>query len=513
MDDISYVTTFLILIISVILIYLTWFYYESFQYWKRRGIPYIKPIIAPFGNTLKIYQGKATFGEVFADAYLNLKKRGERHGGMYYLHSPFYIPVDPDIIKKIVISDAHYFANHGMYINPEDDILSGHLFNMEDKAWKVLRTQTPSIFTSSKMRNMYLTMQKMVDPFLMWLDKYAETQEPVDIKNVLTRFTTDIISACAFGIDTNTLKKENEDILYHSRKFFDYQWGLFRNTIVVAIPRHILQAFKFRIFPKNTEKYVVDMFTNIYKYRKQNGVNRNDLMNTFMRLTEKNEDLKDFTGKNRIEPLDMNQLSSHLFLFFCAGFETSSSTQTFALYELAKNPNCQTKLRNEINSVLAKHDNKMTYDAIMEMKYLEHCIDETLRIYPIFPIVLRRCREDYEILDTGYTIEKGTYVMVTNMGIQRDPEYYPNPLQFDPERWTYENSLNRPFVANLPFGEGPRICVGKRFGLLQSKLGIATLVKDYEVTLSDRTKKGFKFVSSELILRKDGDVWLQLKKI
>lgn len=207
------------------------------------------------------------------------------------------------------------------------------------------------------------------------MDEYSTTGKSVDIKSLLTRFTTDTISACAFGIDTNTLKNENEDLLHHGRQFFDYQWRLLNNTLVVTIPRNVLQMFNFRIFPKQTEKYVVDMFTSIFNYRKKNNIYKNDLTDTLMKLTERREEEKDYTGKRVMEPLNMDEFSTQMFLFFCAGFETSSSTLTFALYELAKNPDCQTKLRNEINRVLVKHDNKLTYDAIMEMKYLEHVID------------------------------------------------------------------------------------------------------------------------------------------
>lgn len=86
---------------------------------------------------------------------------------------------------------------------------------------------------------------------------------------------------------------------------------------------------------------------------------------------------------------------------------------------------------------------------------------ETLRLYPVFPILPRACVKDYKVPGTDFIIEKDTFVMVSNMGIQRDPEYYPNPNSFDPERFSNENKAKRPFVSHVPFGEGPRVCVGK----------------------------------------------------
>lgn len=86
---------------------------------------------------------------------------------------------------------------------------------------------------------------------------------------------------------------------------------------------------------------------------------------------------------------------------------------------------------------------------------------ETLRKYPIFPVLPRICKEDYAVPGTDFILPKNSYVMVSNFGIHRDPEYYPNPLIFDPERFTKENKAKRPFISNMPFGEGPRICIGK----------------------------------------------------
>lgn len=88
-------------------------------------------------------------------------------------------------------------------------------------------------------------------------------------------------------------------------------------------------------------------------------------------------------------------------------------------------------------------------------------VSETLRLYPVFPILPRVCVKDYQVPGTDFTIEKNTFVMVSNMGIQRDPHYYPDPEKFDPERFSNENKAKRPLVSHVPFGEGPRICVGK----------------------------------------------------
>nr|WCC58092.1 cytochrome P450 [Pharsalia antennata] len=512
MDILNATSWYIFTILLLLITYIIWFYKKSFAHWKERGLDYLEPVI-PFGNAFNSAMRKVTLGELFAQYYLQIKEKGLKHAGAFFYWKPVYIPVDPDIIKHILISDFEYFPNHGMYISEENDPLSTHIFNMENTKWKNVRTKFPAAFTSAKMRKMFVLMEKLSKQLKENLDTYATDGTPLDIKSELSRFTTDIISSCAYGIETNTMKNENDELLKQGRSFFDDQWNIYKNMLVITIPRQILVKFNFRIMTREFEKYFCNLFQNILNYRKEKQMKRGDLADILIRLTEKHEDQHDFSGKKPMDPIHLKEFVSHSVVFFAAGFETSSSTQTFALYELAKNPECQSKLRMEINEILAKHNNNVTYDAIMEMKYLEKVIDETLRLYPVFPILPRVCVKDYKVPGTDFVIEKDTFVMVSNMGIQRDPEYYPNPDRFDPERFSNENKAKRPFVSHVPFGEGPRICVGKRFGLLQSKVGLITILRNYGVSLDKKTSDSFKFEPKELILRKTGDVWIKLNRL
>lgn len=185
--------------------------------------------------------------------------------------------------------------------------------------------------------------------------------------------------------------------------------------------------------------------------------------------------------------LTENLIVGQCFVFFFAGFETSSGTLTFALLELAKNPHVQEKLFQEIICVFKEDCSEMTYESIHNMKYLDQVVSgelsvveevmclrrfqniyqlmniskcsETLRLYPILPFLMRRCNEPYQI-DENYTIEKGTRVIIPVLGLHRDPRYYENPREFNPERFTKEAKLERDHYTYLPFGEGPRSCIG-----------------------------------------------------
>ena len=207
------------------------------------------------------------------------------------------------------------------------------------------------------------------------------------------------------------------------------------------------------------------------------------------------------------------ELAAESFLVYAGGFETSSTLVTFTLYELALNPDIQEKLREEINSMLSKKDDKLTYESLFAAKYLDQVINESLRKYPPIPSGIRKCLKDYEIPGTNLTIPKGTSIQLATYSLHHDPEYYPEPEKFDPERFSPENSKNlRPFTF-LPFGEGPRNCIGMRFGLMQSKLAIVKLLQSFELSPNDKTPIPMKFVPASPFLAPVGGMWLNLKKI
>nr|CAD7462466.1 unnamed protein product [Timema tahoe] len=214
-----------------------------------------------------------------------------------------------------------------------------------------------------------------------------------------------------------------------------------------------------------------------------------------------------------VSELEGDDFVAQAFVFLAAGFETSSTTTTYALYELALDLDIQNKLRHEIITVLEKHDRKVTYDAMMEMNYLDMVVSETLRKYPALPFLDRSAQVDYKIPGTNDILEKGTTVFIPTFGIHYDPKYYPNPEKFDPERFSAKNKNDIPKYANLPFGEGPRNCIGMRFGLMQVKTGLIHLLSKFEVNRHKETPVPVAFVTSSPTLCPVGDMPLIFNKI
>ncbi|VDK17602.1 unnamed protein product [Anisakis simplex] len=173
------------------------------------------------------------------------------------------------------------------------------------------------------------------------------------------------------------------------------------------------------------------------------------------------------------------------YIFLIAGYETTSITLQFIAYVLARYPEIQDRLYEEVTGILGDKD-VVEYDDIMQMHYMEQVMCETLRMYPPVVRTERDCGTD-TVVD-GVPIEKGTSVHVAVYAIHHNEEYYPNPEKFDPNRFSSAEKALRDPLAFIPFGYGPRNCIGMRFALIQIRFTMARLIRKYKFILPDEMK-------------------------
>ncbi|XP_063915602.1 probable cytochrome P450 6a23 [Zophobas morio] len=487
-------------------------------YWSRIGLPSLNPVLI-FGDIKDFILERRTLGEQFREFYHAFKSKGHKHGGVYLGPKPFYVPIDPEIVKHIMQTDFSHFMNHGNYYDEKADPLSAHLFSLEDAKWRNMRVKLTPTFTSGKMKMMFQTLANCALGLKDIMNESASNGIPVDIKDVLGRFTTDIIGSVAFGLECNSLKDPDAEFRKYGRKVFEV--GIIERIKVIltlTVPFSILRALNFKFTNGEVERFFMKAIRDTVRYRETDNIYRKDFMHLLLQLKNRgtvadDDKITDEDGKIFEKALTMNELSAQAFVFFLAGFETSSTTMTFALYELATNPDVQEKLRQEINAVLEKYDGQLTYDGVLEMTYMEKVLHETLRKYPPLPVLTRKCNKEYTIPNTSIRLEKGTDVGIPVLAIHTDPAYYPNPEKFDPERFSEENKHSRPNFTWLPFGEGPRLCIGLRFGMLQSKVGLATLLKNYKISLSSQTRLPLKLEAKAFITSAEGGIWLDVEKL
>ncbi|XP_970556.2 cytochrome P450 6a2 isoform X1 [Tribolium castaneum] len=481
------------LIIVVVFLYYKW----AFTYWHRRNIPYLEPSF-PFGNLPNLFQRKENIGLTVEKFYNEMKRRKWKHGGVYFLVSPVYCVIDLEYVKNIMNRDFEYFTNRSIYYNEKDDPLSAHLFAIGGQKWRNLRTKLTATFTSGKMKAMFQTLLECETNLLKQIE---DCNNPINIKEILSCFTTDVIGSVGFGLECKTFEEKNSPFRIYGKKVFkDSVLRSLKRAFLTSNFPELARKLGILAFPSEITDFFLKVVADTVKYREENNRSRNDFLQLLI-------DLKN-SGT-----LSLEEIAAQCFLFFLAGFETSSTTMTFALYELAQHQDIQDKVREEIDAVLKKYGGKITYEAIHDMKYMNQVIDETLRKYPAASIITRTCVKDYKIPDQDIVIEKGTSVIIPVLGIHHDEKFYPNPEKFDPERFTEENKAARHHYAHLPFGEGPRICIGMRFGLVQSKVGLTSLLKNYIFKVNKKTIEPLKMQARSLILAAEGEIWLDVYKL
>ncbi|XP_055697213.1 probable cytochrome P450 6a13 [Phlebotomus papatasi] len=486
-----------------VIVYIWYNARKALSYWSDRNVPVLKPKF-PLGNLGEV--GKKHIGDVFGDAYLKLKGK-EPFAGFYMLMSPVVVPLDLDFIKDILIKDFQYFADRKIFYNEKDDPLSAHLFAIRGEKWRRFRQQLTPTFTSGKMKMMFPLVIGQAKNLQKYIDKHIN-ESYMELKNVCIRFTADVIGISAFGLECRALLDEDSEILKVGKHFFSF------NTFVKQVKFFFSMVCEdwarklgLRFNHPEMEEFFMRVIKETVRQREAGIIDRNDFMKHLMEI--KNSSKEDGVLSN----LTFNELAAQAFIIFFAGFETSSTTMEWTLCHFALYPEIQERARQEVRDVMKKYNGELTYEAVQEFTYLRQCIDETLRIYPPGVLLFRLSVENYRVPNTDLIIEKGTQVLIPVMGIHMNPDIYPNPHVFDPDRFTSDNSNNRHPMAYLPFGDGPRNCIGKRFALIQVTVGLAYILNYFKFTMNSKTKLPLEIDPTDIPLHVKGGAWFNVEKL
>ncbi|KAF2886261.1 hypothetical protein ILUMI_19912 [Ignelater luminosus] len=465
--------------IAVVLITLSYVIYKystrNFDYWKKRGVPYVKPLPL-IGNFLDVFTFRRTIGHHLAKYYNDFETP---YFGMFVMNTPHLIVKDPNIIKSILVKDFNYFQDRNLISDEKCDGVSAKmLFMVKNPEWKLLRTKMTPVFTTGKIKSMLNLINGAADEMVTYINKNLD-KNSLEAKELCAKYSTNVIASCAFGIDAHSFENENAEFRAVGRKMFDSHWKTaFRQTSYFVAPS-LVKLLRLPFLDPSVSRFVREVFWATIANREKTNVKRNDLIDIIIKMK-----CQDAFGENY--KFEGDKVVAQAAQFYAAGFETVSATMSFTFYELCLQPKIQNRLRSEIKSVLSRCG-ELTYEALQDMKYLHMVICETLRKYPVLPFLDRLCLEDYTIPGTNFVIEKGTPVFIPMFGLHYDTKYFADPETYDPERFNDENKSKLPSYAYLPFGDGPRNCIGERFGLLVTKLGVAKLIAKYDIEKSENT--------------------------
>ncbi|XP_036911115.1 cytochrome P450 4V2 [Sturnira hondurensis] len=194
--------------------------------------------------------------------------------------------------------------------------------------------------------------------------------------------------------------------------------------------------------------------------------------------------------------------------FMFEGHDTTAAAMNWALYLLGSYPEVQKKLDNELDEVFGQSDRPVTLEDLKKLKYLECVIKETLRLFPPVPYFARHLNEECKI--AGHSIVKGSQLLVFLYALHRDPRHFPNPEEFQPERFLPENSVGRHTYAYVPFSAGLRNCIGQKFAIMEEKTVLSCILRHFWVECSQKREE--LGLMGDLILRPSNGIWIKLKR-
>nr|XP_012143061.1 PREDICTED: probable cytochrome P450 6a13 isoform X1 [Megachile rotundata]XP_012143062.1 PREDICTED: probable cytochrome P450 6a13 isoform X2 [Megachile rotundata] len=462
------------------LVFLALYYYftSTFDFWKKRGVAGPRPVPI-FGNIKDVLLEKCSLNECIVKFYQEYKN--ERLVGIFERRKPNILLTDLDLVKDVLIKDFSIFNDRGHLVFEKTEPLSLNIFSLEAKRWRPLRAKLTPVFTSGKLKEMFPLILECSNQLEGCLEKIIEQGGFIDCREVAARFTTDAIGSCAFGINMNALSDEGSEFRRIGKKIFKPD---IKKRAIATMKETVPWLYRLLgfVLPQNeVTMFLTNIVTETIKYRKENNIVRPDFINVLMELRDNPHTLEN------IDKVTDVMLAAQAAVFFAAGFETSSTTIGHALYEMALNPDMQDKLRKEIKEFYNKNKGNWTYDDVREMSYLDKVFKETLRKYPPGGLLRRRCNIDYTFNGTKVTIPTDTEVLISIAAIHKDPSIYPKPDVFDPERFNDDVAASRHPMAYMPFGDGPRNCIGARFAVYQTKVGIIQMLNNYKVEVCDKT--------------------------
>ncbi|KAM7331603.1 hypothetical protein ACRRTK_008311 [Alexandromys fortis] len=474
--------TWVLLAISLMLLYLLGT--QNHDIFKKQGIPGPKPL--PFlGTLLNYYKGIWKFD---VESY---KKYG-KIWGLFDGPTPMLFITDPDMIKNVLVKQFYTVFTNRRVIGPMG-MMSKAIALSRDEEWKRIRALLSPTFTSGKLKEMFPIIEEYGDIFVKYLRREAEKGKPLDIKEVLGAYSMDVITSTAFGVSVDSLNNPKNPFAEKTKKFFkiDFFDPLLLSIILFPFLIPIYEMLNVSMFPKDSiaffKKFVSRMIENRLNSKQKHRV---DFLQLMMNTQNNSED------KESHKALTDMEITAQAIIFTFGGYETTSSTLAFALHALATHPDIQKKLQEEIDVALP---NKAppNYDKLMEMEYLDMVLSETLRLYPFGLRLDRFCKQDVEI--NGVHVPKGSVVNVPVYALHRDPQYWPEPAEFRPERFSKENKGSIDPYVYLPFGNGPRNCIGMRFALMNMKLAFTKVLQNFSFQPCKETQIPLKLSRTPLL--------------
>ncbi len=387
-----------------------------------------------------------------------------KYGGIWKIEAGKeiqYMISEPDLIQEITVKQADKFHKSSDYVNPEKGLarfLGTGLLTNDGEFWKRQRKLVAPAFHTKRIE---AYAQSMVDATQAMLDRWSG-QAGLDVDDEMMRVTLQIVVKTLFNVDISAEATRIGDAMTALQEMVG------NNSIVEAfLPTWIPTPQRAR-----SQKAVRDLDEIVYRLIadwKKEGKDNGDLLSMLM-LTRDDE------GNGMSD----KQVRDEAVTLFLAGHDTTANTLNWTWYLLAQNPEIEGKLHHEIDTVLG--GNVPTLADLRRLPYSEMVIKEAMRLFPPAYFFGRVAVDDVQLGD--FRTAKGTGIGISSYAVHRDARWWDEPEAFRPERFSPENAEKIRKYSYIPFGAGPRVCIGFSFAMMEAQLMLVMIAQRYALRLS-----------------------------
>nr|XP_003705490.2 PREDICTED: cytochrome P450 9e2-like [Megachile rotundata] len=486
------------ILIAAVLVFFVYFYHQKYMYFERLGIPYSKPFPI-LGIFFPILTLQCSLGEAFQRIYN--ENREAKYLGMFDFLTPSLLLRDLDLIKMIAVKNFDHFTDHDEFI-VIDNYRKDHLLNLKGDEWKNLRRVASSFLTASKLRELFPKLQHVAKRTAGHMAALPSGSVE-DLWDFVSRYTCDTSAFAMFGLDVDSIVDRKNEFFVKATKLTAFERLTDIKIILTRNFPNFCRLVGIKLMNKATENMFRDVVRSVRDMRDQTGTTRADMLQ-YMLNTRAN------APEKRMSEADM---LANLVFFFSANSASTALVMAAILLETAANPDIQKRLQEEIDQVLKNSDNgDVSLEALGEMKYLDAVVNEGLRMYPPLPMVDRKCTKPIELPPAlpnakPIILEEGFNVFIPILALCRDPDLYPEPNRFNPERFYNQNSSPRTALA---FGMGPRMCMGNRLSVLLLKIIVFHVLAVCELKTCAKTVLPIRFSPGQVLPISAKSYWVEV---